>query len=297
MADPPGSQKPLADAPWVNITKPDSPALDELAAREGFHPLDIEDCRHRNQIAKVMEHEAYTFIVIKTIRFDRTSMDIAFDDFDLFVSRTGVVTVEEEDCSTLIERASQRLERSQAQKPWRIVHALLDVAVDDYLPALDAIGEIIDELETSVLQEPTPNTLHRALDLKRTLIEFRRNATAMREVVNHLLRIAPTDRFVYLRDVYDHLVRIIDFIETYRDLVSGSLDIYLSSVANRTNEIVKVLTIYGTVALPLIVITGFYGMNLDLPLQKSIHGLVIVIAMMVASTVSIFYYFWRKGWL
>jgi magnesium transporter len=139
--------------------------------------------------------------------------------------------------------------------------------------------------------------LQRALDLKRILIEFRRNATAMREVLNHMLRDAPRDRQVYLRDVYDHLVRIIDFIETYRDLVSGALDIYLSSIANRTNDIVKVLTIYGTLALPLIVITGFYGMNLDLPFQHTPHGLMLVAGLMITSTVGIMWYFRRKGWL
>ena len=119
----------------------------------------------------------------------------------------------------------------------------------------------------------------------------------MREVLNHMLRDAPRDRLVYMRDVYDHLVRIIDFIETYRDLVSGCLDIYLSSVANRTNDIVKVLTIYGTIALPLIVITGFYGMNMDLPLQHSPHGLVLVVALMLGSTAGIMWYFRRRGWL
>src|SRR5207247_8671203 len=115
--------------------------------------------------------------------------------------------------------------------------------------------------------------------------------------VHHPPLTPPRNRYIYLRDVYDHLVRILDFIETYRDLIAGSLDIYLSSIANRTNEIVKVLTIYGTIALPLIVITGFYGMNLDLPLEHSTHGLVLVMGLMAASTAGIMVYFRRKGWL
>jgi magnesium transporter len=155
----------------------------------------------------------------------------------------------------------------------------------------------IDDLETVVLNDPTPQALHRALSLKRSLIEFRRNAAAMREVVNHLLRDAPREQVAYLRDVYDHLVRTIDLIETDRDLVSGALDIYLSSIANRTNEIVKVLTIYGTIALPWIVITGFYGMNLRLPFQESGHGLAIAVGLMITSAVGVVVYFWRRKWL
>ena len=297
MEEAAGFHRPLAEAPWLNLTDPNSPELDAIAARENFHPLDVEDCRHRNQTAKVSEDEHYVFIVIKTIRFDRATLELEFDDFDIFVKSTGVFTVQEKNGGTLVERTCQRLQRANAQRPWRIVHALLDVVVDDYLPVLDTVGDIIDELESAVLQDPSPKTLHRALHLKRVLIEFRRNATAMREVLNHLLRNAPRDRSVYLRDVYDHVVRVLDFIETYRDLVSGALDIYLSSIANRTNEIVKVLTIYGTIALPLIVITGFYGMNISLPLQQTPHGLALVLGIMAASTIVIVLLFRRKGWM
>ena len=164
---------------------------------------------------------------------------------------------------------------------------------------LDQIGTAIDDLESAVLERPTPETLQRAFGLKRILIEFRRNATAMREVLGHLLRTAPPgeERYLLLRDVYDHLVRVLDFIETYRDLVSGALDIYLSSVANRTNEIMKVLTIYGTIALPLIVITGFYGMNLHLPGQEATHAFGFVLALMTASTLAVIWFFRRRGWV
>ena len=290
-------ETPIPGAAWIHVKDPSSSTLDRIAETEGFHPLEVEDCRHRNQIAKISEHEDYAFIVIKTIRFDRDACEVAFDDFDLFVKPPRLVTVEEKNGCSIVERAKQRLRKDHAQRPWRIVHALVDVAVDDYLPILDAIGEAIDRLESDVLERPTPRTLQRALDLKRNLIEFRRNATAMREVLNHLLRDAPRDRRVYMRDVYDHLVRILDFIETYRDLVSGTLDIYLSSVANRTNDIVKVLTIYGTIALPLIVITGFYGMNLELPLQHSPYGLLSVLGMMAVSVLAVMWYFRRRDWL
>jgi magnesium transporter len=292
-------ETPIQGTPWVNLRNPASPRLDSIAAAEGFHPLDVEDCRHRNQIAKVLTHETYSYIVIKLIRFRPEPLEIEFSDFDIFVKPTGVTTVQEDEPCDLPARVAARLDGgNRPATPWRVLHAILDTTVDDYLPVLDQLGECIDRVDENVLEKPSPEVLQRILALKRLLIEFRRNATAMREVLNHLLRsTAPGDeQYLYLRDVYDHLVRVIDFVETYRDLVSGALDIYLSAIANRTNDIVKVLTIWGTVALPLIVITGFYGMNLDLPFQHRPHGMAVVAALMIGSTAGIMFYFKRKGW-
>jgi magnesium transporter len=131
-------------------------------------------------------------------------------------------------------------------------------------------------------------------------VEFRRVASGMREVVNSLARrekgLLGDDLDPYFRDVYDHIIRTVDLIETYRDLLSGALDIYLSAVANRTNEVMKVLTIWGTVALPLVIITGFFGMNLHLPWANSPHGTVYACGLMAISTISVLLYFKGKRW-
>jgi len=151
-----------------------------------------------------------------------------------------------------------------------------------------------------VLEQPDPETLARIFALKRKLIEFRRVAAGMREVVNALMRrekgLLGDDLDPYFRDVYDHIIRTVDMIETYRDLLSGALDIYLSAVANRTNEVMKVLTIWGTVALPLVIITGFFGMNLKLPWANNAHGTDYAVALMAVSTISILVYFKIKRW-
>jgi magnesium transporter len=172
--------------------------------------------------------------------------------------------------------------------------------VDEYAPLLDDIADQISRLETEVLRRPEPPVLRNLFRLKRRLIEFRRNASGMREVVNGIMRreggVMGDDLDPYLRDVYDHLVRTTEFIETYRDLLSGSLDIYLSAVANRTNEVMKVLTVYGTVALPLVIITGFFGMNLHLPWHDSRYGAWYATGLMVISTLLVLSYFRRKGW-
>lgn len=159
-----------------------------------------------------------------------------------------------------------------------------------------------------MLSHPTPATLRLIFRQKRELLELRRVATAMREAVNGMVRrydAAASSRpqkvdgelRIYYRDVYDHIVRVIDFVETYRDLLTGSLDIHLSAVANRTNEVMKILTLWGTVALPLLILTSFYGMNIKLPLQDHPHVLGALGAVMLGSSLAVLYYFRRKHWL
>ena len=156
------------------------------------------------------------------------------------------------------------------------------------------------EPSNSYSWRPEPPVLRDIFRLKRRLIDFRRNAAGMRDVVNAIIRreggLVGDDLDPYFRDIYDHLVRAVDLVEAHRDLLTGSLDIYLSAVANRTNEVVKVLTVYGTVALPLIVITGFFGMNLKLPWMDNPHGAWYASGLMALSSALVLWYFRRKGW-
>ncbi len=326
---------------WFHLSDPSMPALDDLAARFGIHALQVEDCRHQRQTARMEEHEKFTFIVIKPLvpglhearqeygreasaeeegapeaaaRAETSDPEPAapeatrvhFEDFDIFLGPDFLLTVDE-GRSTLVPSVLPRLQAEPAlQTPDRIAHALIDTAVDQYLPALDRLGDFIDELEDRVIGRPTPATLREIFRLKRALLEFRRVATAMREAVNGLLRrydaasgparAADRELRFYYRDVYDHLVRVIDFVETYRDLLTGSLDIYLSAVANRTNQVMKILTIWGTIALPLLIVTSFYGMNVKLPFQEHPYVVAGIIVFMVASALAILEYFRRRHW-
>jgi magnesium transporter len=290
----PASQ-PIPTLAWFDIDDPASSSLDDLAQRYQLHPLEIEDCRHGRQRAKTDEHENYIFCVFKHLHPDR---GIDFDDADIFVGRDFIITVHTP--ADRIDRVRARAVEEKITRVDRLFYILLDEIVDGYLPVLDKLSDETSEIESSVLEHPDPVMLKRIFELKRKLIEFRREANAMREVVNTLMRreggILGDDLDVYLRDVYDHLIRTVDLIETYRDLLTGSLDIYLSAVANRTNEVMKVLTIYGTVALPLIIITGFFGMNLPLPFQHSPHALAYTIGIMALSTVAVLIYFKVKRW-
>lgn len=288
--------QPIAALSWYDISDLDSPALDELARRYGLHELQIEDARHPPQRAKVEEPERYVFVVLKKLK---SSDVIHFLDFDIFLGQDFLITVHK-GCTAFVEKVKQHAERNRVDRLDRLFHAIIDLIVDEYQPLLDSVAETVSELESEVLASPEPEILSRILRLKRNLIVFRVIAGGMREVVNAIIRrekgLVSDDLDPYFRDVYDHLVRTVELIESYRDLLSGSLDIYLSAVANRTNEVMKVLTIWGTIALPLVIITGFFGMNLKLPWEESPHGLWYAGALMVASTVAVLVYFKRKKW-
>lgn len=281
---------------WFDIDDARSPQLDELARRFNLHPLQIEDCRHRPQRAKTEERGEYIFTVLK---HSRSASTVEFDDLDIFFSADYLITIHSKNCH-VIDTLRVRIEQEKPQRLDRIFYMLIDLVVDEYQPLLDAIADDIADIESEVLSRPEPDMLARIFSLKRGLIEFRRVAGAMREVVNTLARheggFLGDDLDPYFRDVYDHLVRTAEFIESYRDLLTGSLDIYLSAVANRTNEVMKVLTIWGTIALPLIIITGFFGMNLKLPWIDHPHGTAFAGMLMIASTLSVLVYFKSKKW-
>lgn len=286
----------LSQLAWFDIADPASPELDELARRFGLHELQIEDCRHRPQRPKTEEHDHYIFVVLKHMH---DPAELEFDDLDLFLGPDFLISVRKGD-SAMVESVRARAGQENVDRLDRLFYMIVDQVVDGYQPVLDKLADEISDIEDVVLDKPNPETLARIFSLKRKLVEFRRVAGGMREVVNSLVRrekgVLGDDLDAYFRDIYDHIIRTVDMIETYRDLLSGSLDIYLSAVANRTNEVMKVLTIWGTVALPLVIITGFFGMNLRLPWANNPHGTDYAVALMAISTIVILLYFKMKRW-
>jgi len=287
---------------WHNITDPASPELDQLAERYHLHPLHIEDCRHRNQSAKIEEGEEYLFAVLKVMRLmDDGSLHAA--DLDVFFGQNFVITVEEEACPEIKSIIQQVLQTPTApQRSDQVFYRIMDHVVDSYLPILDHFDDLIDALEDEALENPTPDTLSRIFQNKRALAILRRVLVNTRDVTGHLQRTESPyiarDMWPFLRDVYDHVARNLDLVEMMRDLLSGALDVYLSSVANRTNQVMKVLTVLSTIALPALVVSGFYGMNVKgLPAADSTYGVVLVILLMVGCTVLLLYLLKRFRWL
>jgi len=287
---------------WHKIDDPNSPELDRLAEQYQLHPLHIEDCRHRNQNAKIEESPGYIFTVMKGVRLDSAG-DLLTADLDIFLGQDYVITVLEDNCPEMqaliqqVEKASNGDTRAD-----QLYYRIMDHMVDTYLPVMDHYGETIDELEDQALEAPTPDTLSRVFGTKRNLILLRRVLVNTRDVANHLQRaespFIQRDMWPFLRDVYDHVARNLDTVEMLRDLLTGALDVYLSSVANRTNQVMKVLTVLGTVALPAVVVSSIYGMNVKgLPGAESPHALAVVFSVMVATTVVLLWVLKRFRWL
>jgi len=274
---------------WHQVRDPQDPELDRLAERYHLHPLHVEDCRHRDQNAKVEESRGYLFVVLKTVEIAADG-SLALADLDVFLGRDFIITVEDPKLRSargLLDAVRQPDNRLRADQ---VFYRIIDGVVDSYLPVLDRFSEIIDDLEDQVLDRPAPETLSRIFETKRNLILLRRVLVNTRDVAGHLQRtesdLIHRDMWPFLRDIYDHVARNLDLVEMQRDLLAGSLDIYLSSVANRTNQVMKVLTVLGTIALPALVISGIYGMNLKgLPWADSPHGTVLVSGVMLATTV------------
>jgi magnesium transporter len=286
--------------PWHHIENPQDPQLDELAKRYNLHPLHIEDCRNRNQRAKAEERPDYLFVVLKPVN-TVNSGTITFTDLDIFVGRDFCITVEEERCKASQEALASAGKLADPNRPDQIFYRLFDAIVDSYLPAIDSVDEDIDDLEDVVVNRPSPNALQQIFDLKRSLIDLRRTLVNTRDVCIQVQRdqgslISP-DLGLFFRDIYDHIARNLDSVETHRDLLSGALDVYLSSVANRTNEVMKVLTVLSTIALPAIVISGIYGMNLkSIPFIDSSYAVWIVLGSMALTTLGLLWLLRRFGW-
>jgi len=285
---------------WHDIANPNDPELDRLAAEYHIHPLHIEDCRSRAQRAKVEENDGYIFVVFKPVEFAEDG-GLSVWDLDVFLGRGWVITVRELNC----DQADKILQPVHAMEATlredQVLYRVSDGVVDGYLPLLDRIDDQIDEMEEQVLDSPTPEVLARIFRARRTLIELRRVLVNTRDVAAHLYRtehdLIGKDLMPFMRDVYDHVARNLDLVETQRDLLTGTMDVYLSSVANRTNQVMKVLTVMGTIALPVLVISGFYGMNTKgLPFADSPYGVVIVSMLMLLSTLGLLGLLKKFGW-
>lgn len=286
---------------WHIIIDAASPELDELAHRHHLHPLHIEDCRQRLENAKIEDGEGYIFTVLKCIELT-TGNETDAHDMDLFLGKDFLITVLEADDKNTQQQIERLKTSNNHQRADQLYYRILDATVDTYLPVLDHFSDMIDDLEDSALEAAAPDTLSKIFEIKRILINLRRIMAHTRDVCSHLQRVdspyIKRDMWPFLRDVYDHIARNLDQVEMLRDLLSGCLDVYLSSVANRTNQVMKVLTVMSTIALPALVLSGIYGMNVKgLPGSDAHYGLILVLGLMVLSTVVLLWILRKLDWL
>ena len=294
--------------PWFELTSVDDPKLGELAARYQLHSLHLEDVRSAGERTKVDQTATYAFAILKPIRLATPAGEanpVTFSKINIFAGvhegEPFFITIADPGCPATQEALARARRDGSDDKPGRLLYLILDTIVDLYFPAIDFYDDRIDELEDRVVAQPQPDTLGQVFALKRQLIDLRRVLVGTRDATLHLQRdpqsIVDAGHQPYVRDIYDHVVRLLDSVETQRDLVNNSLDIYLSSVANRTNEVMKVLTVLGTVALPAIAISGIYGMNLKgLPFADSPHGAAYIALFTLLCTAALLALLKKRQW-
>lgn len=291
---------------WIDFENPQLDEFDHyLRNIFNFHPLAIEDCQSNEyQTPKVDDFKNYIFIVAHAIQPGGEQNGLATWELDLFLGANYLVSCSSNKAMPPVEAVWQRLnrdERLHGNGSDFLCHAILDHLVDDYMPILDHMDDEIDWLEDQVMATPDPKTLERILSLKHNIMALRRIVSPLREVVNKLSRddfpqIDPYSR-IYFRDIYDHLVRIQDLSESIRDIVSGALDIYLSSTSLRLNEIMKALTIVSTIFLPLTFLAGVYGMNFRyMPELAQQWTYPVLWGIFFTIGAGMIFFFKRRGW-
>ncbi len=301
---------PYRDAPgtvWVNLEGiHDVAILEKLGGCFGLHPLVMEDILNTEQRTKVEDYTDYLYLVLKMLRFDAAADAVRSEQISLVLGRNYVLSFQEgiDDDAFVSVRDRIRHEGGRIRKAGAdfLAYSLIDTVVDNYFTVLEQLGERIEALEEELISAATPVTLQKIHRLKRELIMIRKSVWPLREVIGALERgdspLVQDATRLYLRDVYDHTVQVIETIETYRDMVSGMLDIYLSSMSNRLNAIMKVLTVIATIFMPLTFIAGVYGMNFRyMPELQWRYGYLFVWMIMILIGLAMFLYFRRKRWL
>jgi magnesium transporter len=294
---------------WVNIEGlGDIELIGRIGEIFGLHRLALEDVVNVHQRPKVEEYEGHAFIVAR-MALGPGSPET--EQIAMFLGDNFVLTFQERvgDCFDPIrDRLRHRKGRLRGAGADYLAYALLDAVIDNFFPVLEAYGERLEEIETAVMAEPEPEDVGRLHELKRDLLTVRRAIWPQREMINALTReqvsqISYTTQ-PYLRDCYDHLIQLIDVLETYREIASGLVDVYLSSVSAKLNEIMKVLTIIATVFIPLSFIASVYGMNFDtkispwnMPELGWRYGYPFSLAVMAAIVVVLLLWFRRRGWM
>jgi len=291
---------------WVDMEEPTEADEHVLLDVFHFHPLTVEDCRENRHYPKIEEFEGYLYFIVHGVRADTSPDRFNTIELDGFLGSNYVITYHH-DYFRSIANVKQLLRTSPVgcqRGTAFLLHQLLDQVVDYYSPVLDDFDSRIDKLEDDIfnLKRPNNTILGEIMALKRSVLRLRRISVKQMDILHRMSRgefsLIPDDMRPFYRDVYDHLVRVVDLSESYRDLISGSLEAYLSVVSNRLNEVMKVLTIFSAIMLPLTFIAGVYGMNFDnMPELHSRYGYFTVLAIMIFVAVGMLLFFKRRGWI
>jgi len=297
---------------WIEINGTgDVEVLRKLGEKYHLHPLALEDVLHAPQRPKMEPYENYLFIVAQMTYLDEKRR-ICGEQVSMFLGKNLLITIQEESDFDVFNPVRDRIRggRGYIRKlgPDYLAYALLDAIIDHCFPLLEIIGDALENLEDEVLQKPRPRAVATIHEFRRTLMQMRRFVWPERDVISALLHdesgLVTRETKVFLRDCYDHTVQIMDLVESYREVSSGLMELYLSAVGIRTNEIMRVLTVMSSIFIPLTFIAGVYGMNFDpkagplsMPELNWPYGYVACLALMAAVATGLVLFFKRKQWL
>ena len=301
---------PLRDSPtvsWINIDGiHQTDLIEKIGSHFSLHPLILEDIVNTAQRPKIEDYDNYIFFVLKMLSYDASSGEIQVEQLSLVLGRGFLLSFQEEEGDVFdpirerIRNAKGRHRRAGADY---LAYSLIDAVVDNYFVMLETMGDAIEDLEEELVSNPDQEIMKRIHKLKRNMIILRKSIWPLREVISSLQRTGSKlileSTGVYLRDVYDHTIQVLDTVESFRDIVSGMLDTYLTSISNRMNEVMKVLTIIATIFIPLTFIAGVYGMNFHHMPELEMEWLyprgfwILITAIAIMMLV----YFRKKKWL
>lgn len=291
---------------WINVDGlHEVEVLEKLGNYFGLHPLVMEDILNTDQRPKMEDLGEYLYIVLKMIYYDDKRSKIMTEQISLILGANFVISFQEKE-GEVFDPVRERIMTAKGlirkMGTDYLTYALLDLIIDNYFVVLERLGEKIDYLEEELVKNPTPETSHEIHNLRREMVFLRRSVWPLREVISGLERgessLIKESTMAYFRDVYDHAIQVIDSIETFREMLSGMLDIYLSSISNKMNQVMKVLTVIATIFMPLTFVVGVYGMNFKyMPELEWRWAYPLTWLIMIVIVISMLIYFRRKKWL
>ncbi|HVG24790.1 MAG TPA: magnesium/cobalt transporter CorA [Thermoanaerobaculia bacterium] len=294
------------DKLWVDIQEPEQEVIEPLLEeRFGFHELAAEDTLSPNTLPKYDSFTAYDFFIFRTVDVNLSAHQSETYKIAAFLGKNFLFTVHRRPLTT-VDDVCNRLgggdRRLLERGPDFLLYSIVDAMVDAHFPLIEQIEEAVDDLQDRIFENAEDAHLGELLHLKRDINVLRRHSLPQRELLNQIsrgdARFIQREHLIYFRDVYDHMHRISETIDVDRDQMTGTMDAYLSVVANRTNEIMKVLTIFSAVMLPLTLIAGIYGMNFEhMPELHWLHGYPFALGLMLGVTLLMLFLFSRRGWI
>ena len=302
----------------INLTKTDTVSwidveglhevhlIQKLGESMGLHPLVLEDILNVEQRAKMEEFENYIYIVLKMFHLNKETTEISPEQVSIVFGKNFVVTFQEGIEGDTFHEVRERIRATKGvitkMTSDYLVYSLIDSIIDSYFSILEVLGEKIEKIEEELVNNPAKRTLTNIYALKREMLYLRKTVWPLREAISRLERgeseLVTKSTHLYLRDVYDHTINVLDTIETYREMLSGMIDIYLSSISNRLNETMKYLALISTIFIPMTFIASIYGMNFEsIPELHWLHGYWFALGLMFAVGIGFLIYFKKKKWV